>query len=177
MVAKLKSPKTKYGQKPRGEYWLKMKLDGDYILSWALTAPNALQSAIVEERLDDEGLIQANAIIEVLQDLLPPRPDPKNWHFLVQLGHERSFLDFRIVPKHVKASRIGEYSSRTFSLVPRDWYRDGYERLVKRFHKEFFGHKPSIREMEKFILDPQVSEISYEDALDSSEFRGPSISY
>jgi hypothetical protein len=139
MVANSKRHKWKFADKPRRKDWLKMRIDGDYILSWAFNAPNGLQSHIVEVGLDDEKLIQANAIIEVLQYVLPPKPDPKNWHFLIELGDGPSFRNFRIVPKDVKASRIGEYSSETLSFIPRDWYRDGYKRLVKRFHEEFMS--------------------------------------
>jgi hypothetical protein len=153
-----------------------MEIDGDYILSWAFTFPNDLQNAILGLELNEAETIQANAIIEVLQYLLPPTPDPKNWHFLIQLREGPRFHNFRVVPKRVKARRVGEYSSTTLSLAPRDWYRGGYERLVRRFHQEFFGHKPTVREMEEFILKPGVSDVDYETALASSECNGPNIS-
>ena len=107
-----------------------------------MTAPNELQSIIVQQVLGQDELIQANAIIECLQNIYPPKSDPDKWRFLIQVGDNHSFVDFRIVREDVKATRVGEYRSQTLSLIPRDWYQGGYDRLVKRFHREFFGHGP-----------------------------------
>lgn len=169
------SNSSKRIENPRRNDWLRMSIDGDYILSWAMTSPNDLQAEMLTGQFSDEGLIQANAIIECLQNILPPKPQPKDWRFLIQLGENMSFLNFRIVPKNVTATRVGEYRSQTLSLVPKDWYSgwESYCRLIKRFHTEFFGRKPSIREMEEFILDGRNFGVSYQDALIHSTYQGP----
>jgi hypothetical protein len=138
-----------------GFVWHKLNKNDDCtVLEWALDSPLDLMFSIaLEESRNWDALEQADKLLNMLRCILPPRKKPDEWEFIVRVGRDCDFRDFRIVRVGTSQLGVGEYRTKYLSIAPRDWYSPkGNARAMKRFYEEFFGGRPTFEEMVAFVL-------------------------
>lgn len=151
----IKSSKAVSGKKL---IWHKCdKSDRWTMLECALNLPLDLMWTIASQEREGEihenALVQAQKLLDIQRRIRPPRKKPDEWEFIVRVGRNQDFKDFRIVRVGTSSLGTGEYRTEYLSIAPRDWYSStGDARIMKKFNNEFFGGTPTFDQMVAFVL-------------------------
>ena len=121
------------------------------------TDPQYFFQTLTDEIFHDDLFIQAAIINRRMKHILPPRPRPSKWEFLIDLGSEKEFKDFKIVMIDNREHEKEQWQFRAKHLnlsVVAEQSRAVCEKMLSRIKEEFFpeaGENLSRPDYEKFI--------------------------